>query len=586
MAGPFLPGRIGGLQSRDARALANPPNTALPYVVQATALSQNDFQTATQATSFFPSPVTKGNAIILCVVCSSSAGFLNPTVTDTLGNAWVTLNAAAANQPLAARTFLAICPSIAASGATRVILGTTGANRFLAVFAIEVSGLSPTITPDSFAILTSPSIAANTGFTQAIAPSDPNAFVLSLWGSTGGSAPSRITGHGIPSGFTDLLTFSQFTPGGNEVTLCAAWGIGAAASSIKWNWTTTTASNVGAVLIAFRSAGAASLGRDLTPRGPQSRQIFLTAPGDTSQPMSGSSAVGVAAITEASDMASGTGTDESDGSAAVAESSDVATGIGTDSVFGAAAIPESADIAAGAGTVAVSATAAIPEGADVASGTGTDAVAGIAAITEGADTAGSVGLSNVVGVAAIIESADTDAGTGIDGVTGLAAVLEGADTAAGAGTASSAVTGSAAISEDPDVVASVASVTGVAVADAGGRRTIFIYRLVWNGKTHHFGTYEDAVEFLQKAKEKARRSAIHAANRAVRLQRKTSVPLPLPQSSLPEIVAVESLASIAKKARDEIRVIYEQERVNGEIRLLMELNKRKSDDDESLFWLM
>lgn len=174
------------------------------------------------------------------------------------------------------------------------------------------------------------------------------------------------------------------------------------------------------------------------------------------------SVTGSATITEGADASSGVGSTGNTGAGASTESPDTASATGAQSVSGSAGITESADTAAGVGAAGAGGNAAIVEGADTATGTGAVSVAGSAAATEAADVAAGVGAQSVAGTAAATEGADVAAGAGAAGDVGAAAITESADVASGTGALS--VSGSGAATESPDVVSAIGgeSVTGTA----------------------------------------------------------------------------------------------------------------------------
>ena len=203
------------------------------------------------------------------------------------------------------------------------------------------------------------------------------------------------------------------------------------------------------------------------------------------------SASGTAAVVEAGDVVSGTGTGLPDlrphRSPQFASSQDgfiapitrQLTPSGP--VLGTAAITESADTVSGTGTLPLTGSGAAVEAADVVSGTGT-AVSQSADIFGGQDTLGwppvleiwtpSMRMSQIIltvptgiaGLGNVIEAPDTVSGTGTLAVTGSGATTEASDIVSGSGTLS--VTGTGAATEAADVVSGVGVSAGTGVGAA------------------------------------------------------------------------------------------------------------------------
>lgn len=175
------------------------------------------------------------------------------------------------------------------------------------------------------------------------------------------------------------------------------------------------------------------------------RPIIISAPA-----AAGSASVGSAAITEADDTVSATGTLPIVGTAGISEAADTVASAGKLALDGTAAITEANDTVASTGVLPIVGSASITEAADTVTSTGTLPIVGTAGITEAADTLTSAGTLPIVGQAAITEGADTSAATGVLPIIGAASITEAADTLTATG--GNGLTGQLAVTEADDAV--------------------------------------------------------------------------------------------------------------------------------------
>jgi len=136
---------------------------------------------------------------------------------------------------------------------------------------------------------------------------------------------------------------------------------------------------------------------------------------------------GTGAVTEAPDVASGSGTVLTFGTGAVTETADTASGSGTVLTFGTGAVTEASDTVSSTGLVITPGTGAVTEAPDTASGTGVVALIANGAVTETADTVSGTGTLQLAGTGAVTEAADTVSGVANIKVSGIGTLLESAD---------------------------------------------------------------------------------------------------------------------------------------------------------------
>lgn len=123
------------------------------------------------------------------------------------------------------------------------------------------------------------------------------------------------------------------------------------------------------------------------------------------------------------------------------------------------------------------------------------------------------------------------------------------------------------------------SVPGAASQDAGSNRSYrFIYRVTIDGVVFEFATYQQAIALLGKAKETARKRAQDQAMWTIQPGKPIK----------PPVITVSSrqLRAAANQTKREIVEIYEKEMQIAEMRMLLEIAQRKTDDDDSLMLLM
>ena len=114
---------------------------------------------------------------------------------------------------------------------------------------------------------------------------------------------------------------------------------------------------------------------------------------------------------------------------------------------------------------------------------------------------------------------------------------------------------------------------GAAAEVPAGRRTRTIYRVTIDGHLFEFRSYADAVSFLETAQALAEEH----------IQRQLPAG-PLPQPKLPEIkVNTRELRKVANETRKAIKRVYDRELIHAELRMLLELSRRREEDDTLLF---
>jgi hypothetical protein len=127
------------------------------------------------------------------------------------------------------------------------------------------------------------------------------------------------------------------------------------------------------------------------------------------------------------------------GTAAVTEADDTSTASGTETFTGTSTTTEAADTSTATGTETFTGTSATTEEADTstASGTHTENVTGSAAVTEADDTSSAAGTETFTGTSATTEADDVSTATAIETFTGTSATTEADDTATASGTVGS-----------------------------------------------------------------------------------------------------------------------------------------------------
>jgi hypothetical protein len=143
-------------------------------------------------------------------------------------------------------------------------------------------------------------------------------------------------------------------------------------------------------------------------------------------PPASSGATGTAAVTEAADTSTATGTETFTGTSATAEAADTSTATGTETFTGTSATTEEADTSTASGTHIqnVTGTVAATEGDDTSTASGTETFTGTSATTEADDTSTAAGAETFSGSAAVTEADDTSGASGTVGsVGGISATL-------------------------------------------------------------------------------------------------------------------------------------------------------------------
>ena len=130
---------------------------------------------------------------------------------------------------------------------------------------------------------------------------------------------------------------------------------------------------------------------------------------------------------------------------------------------------------------------------------------------------------------------------------------------------------------------------GYFVGGAGSARRRYrdIYRVRIDGQKFEFRSLRDAIDFLEKAKASAAQLAAEATRKATDAQRQTAKPITPPKLRVPEIgISSRELRKAAAETKKAIEIVYQAAVKDAEIAMLMELQKRDEDDDETLTWLM
>ena len=124
-------------------------------------------------------------------------------------------------------------------------------------------------------------------------------------------------------------------------------------------------------------------------------------------------------------------------------------------------------------------------------------------------------------------------------------------------------------------------------AGSAKRRFRDIYRISIDGHKFEFRSLGEAIAFLERAKAAAAQKAAKEAAKAAEQQEGSVIPVPLPTFKPPKIeVSSRELRAAASETRRSIEVVYEKALVDAEIRMLMEINKRKAEDEDVILMLM
>lgn len=178
-----------------------------------------------------------------------------------------------------------------------------------------------------------------------------------------------------------------------------------------------------------------------------------------------SGSTGTAAVTNASDTASASGTTTVTGALARTAANDTGSASGTTTVAGTLARTNANDTASASGSVGspITGTVAATNAGDTSSAAGTTTVTGSSARTVANDSASAAGTTAVLGASSRTNADDTSSASGSVGgaVSGTAAVANVSDTTAASGT--TAVAGAAAVASGNDT----ATASGAAGAVSG-----------------------------------------------------------------------------------------------------------------------
>lgn len=132
----------------------------------------------------------------------------------------------------------------------------------------------------------------------------------------------------------------------------------------------------------------------------------------------------------------------------------------------------------------------------------------------------------------------------------------------------------------PGTITATGGTIVVTNTGAGSKRVRSIYRITIDGVRFELRTYAEAIALLEKAKATAAKLAEDQAIWAVANAKPLELKAPKIEAPSPELQAAVT------ETRRDIAAIYERELATIELRMLLELAKRGSDDDETLLLLM
>src|SRR6185312_14539110 len=141
-----------------------------------------------------------------------------------------------------------------------------------------------------------------------------------------------------------------------------------------------------------------------------------------------------------------------------------------------------------------------------------------------------------------------------------------------------ALTGQAAV-----FTAGQLTVSGAVSQDAGGRIRPTIYFIEVEGKRFEAPTLADALNILAKVKSLAKQHALDVARAATS---KAKPNKPVPPIRIPKIKGSEVLREAAAETQKEVRAIYESALRDAEIGMLIEIAKRRDEEEDTILLLM
>jgi hypothetical protein len=127
---------------------------------------------------------------------------------------------------------------------------------------------------------------------------------------------------------------------------------------------------------------------------------------------------------------------------------------------------------------------------------------------------------------------------------------------------------------------------GTAESPAGRPRRRSLYFVTIDGERFECGSLAQALDKLALAKSLALQRARERTREATELQQRQLKRIARLELVPPRIAVPPALRAVVAEIRREIEVIYEKADVDIEIAILMELNKRRDDDNDVLMLLM
>lgn len=179
---------------------------------------------------------------------------------------------------------------------------------------------------------------------------------------------------------------------------------------------------------------------------------------------SGGGITGEAALTDAADSASATGSVGVGGATATADVSDAMAAGATVTVAGAGTVGDASDGVGAGGGVSVGGSSAVADAPDAASGTGSVAIAASLPVADGPDAALAGGQVGIVGTALLGDAADGISAAGSAPIAGAGAVADGADLVVAG--AAAAVTAAAGLADGDDSIVATGGSAAVIVGSA------------------------------------------------------------------------------------------------------------------------
>ena len=119
--------------------------------------------------------------------------------------------------------------------------------------------------------------------------------------------------------------------------------------------------------------------------------------------------------------------------------------------------------------------------------------------------------------------------------------------------------------------------------DAGGRIRPTLYFIEVEGKKFEAPTLADALNILAKVKNLAKQHALTVARAATSRAKPNK---PVPPIRIPKIKGSEVLREAAAETQKEVRAIYESALRDAEIGMLIEIAKRRDEEEDTILLLM